>query len=199
MDILEAHDHLQLKSGVIGETEFFRKFKRGDGFVVMLPDTDDGNGSPLKLTFAWRDLVDHPKDIMFFGRRFETLRSFYQTFRMKCDRDYLFHVFKHLSLEYWGDATVSAQLYAAYLGRRCELAETELKSSRIQALGNLMKSLNGLNLTQRVFVGMLDQLFKNEFVNCIAFWNDYGTPIIRDEDLERYIWAAEHVALPLLV
>jgi len=196
VDILEAPDHLQLSSGTIGESEFYKKYKRGDGFVVKLNDTDDGRGSPIKLTFKWKDLVQKPKEILFYGRRFETLRSFSQTFRRKSDKHYLFHVFKNLSMEYWGDATASAQLYAAYLTRRCEIAEEEVKTARLHGVATVMKSLNGMNKTQKVFVGMLDGLFKNCFTSCITTWNDYGTPICIDEDIERYMWAAENVAFP---
>ena len=44
---------------------------------------------------------------------------------------------------------------------------------------------------------MFDTLCKNEFWQCVNGYNDYGLEMVSEEDLERYMWAAEHRAFPL--
>ena len=54
-----------------------------------------------------------------------------------------------------------------------------------------------MTLTQKVFCEMFDGLCRYEFVQCVSNWNDYRKELVLYEDLERFIWAAEHVAFPL--
>ena len=51
-------------------------------------------------------------------------------------------------------------------------------------------------LSQKIFIGMFDCLCKNEFTLALIEYNDYGAEILRVEDLDRFIYAAEHKGFP---
>ena len=53
--------------------------------------------------------------VMFFGRPFANTRPFDKLFKGKTNGQYAHHVFRQFAAEYYGDARMSAQLYAAYL------------------------------------------------------------------------------------
>ena len=204
--IQHARDHLPIMSGLMGESEFLKKYNNKEGFVLRLVGTnnvDSGGGNlgngvaiPLKLTLSWQDVVDRPLDMMFFGQPFSSQRGFDQMFKDKKTIQYVFHAFKSVAAEYWGDANASAQLYASYLKRKSELLEKWLDDSTKTNTSKLLKSLEDMTLSQKVFVQLFDGLCKNEFWTCVAKYNDYGTEIILEEDLDRFIWAAENVAFP---
>ena len=51
-------------------------------------------------------------------------------------------------------------------------------------------------LSQKIFIGMFDGLSKNGFTLALTEYNDYGVGILRFEDLDSFIYAAEHKAFP---
>ena len=69
----EARTHLSLITGDIQEGEFEKLYRKNEGFTVEFDDTNDGGsdgGRTLKHTFFWKDVVEHSRDIMFFGPPF---------------------------------------------------------------------------------------------------------------------------------
>ena len=176
--------HRDMVSDAMTKSQFVKEYDRNDGFVVRLLDTD------LKLTFAWKDVVQQLKDILFFGSPRALFRSFDSLFLMKSDEQYIFHVFKELAKEYWGDATASSQLYAVYLKRRVDLSLVKLASARNKAIKFLWKEFQEQTLTQQLFIGMFDSLCKNEFWQCATEMNDYGKELVLEDNLERFMWAA---------
>jgi hypothetical protein len=199
--IQSARKHLDIIHGNISEAEFLSDFEQKEGFVVRIVDSRDAGvqGSQnIKLTFAWRDVVEQPKEILFFGPPRASTRAFDPIFSNKSDVQYVFHTFKELAKEYWGDATASSQLYAAYLKRMRKLMEAKLEGAKLQAVEAIWTEFKSPTLTQKIFLSMFDGLCKNEFQLCVTEMNDYGTEIVLEEDLEHYVWAAEHRAFPKL-
>ncbi len=151
----------------------------------------------MRHTFYWSDLIDHSNDIMFFGPPFHHMRSFDALFKNKADLQYIFHVFRGLAPEYWGDATASAQLYSAYLRRRADVLEVQRDAAPAKTLKELYRSLKTMTRTQKVFCSLFDGLCKNEFELCVTSFNDYGVEMVLQEDIERFMDAAEHKAFPV--
>ena len=75
------------------------------------------DGTSLKLTLWWRDIVELASKYMLFGAPFDSSRSFEPIFRLKSDIEYAHHVFRKLAVEYRGDSRASYALYAQYQKR----------------------------------------------------------------------------------
>ena len=94
------------------ESQFTKEYENGGGgFTISFDDTD------ISLPVAWRDMIEHPDNIMFFGKRLFNTRSFDKYFRFKSDVRHLHHNFRQFAAELKGDSRASALLYATYQKR----------------------------------------------------------------------------------
>ena len=173
--ISHAPLHEELRLGMTRGQFKDKFFDDSGGFVVCFDDTD------VTLTFSWQQLLEDPMSVMFFGRPFATTRPFDKLFKGKNKEQYAHHVFRQFSAEYYGDARMSAQLYAAYL--KCLygiMAATvkRLQNERDQALDKAT-----FNTPQcKLFCKIFDQLCHNSFIFCMTDWNDYTQPIVHPND-----------------
>ena len=74
----------------------------------------------------------------------------------------------------------------------------KLADTRQEALIEIWKEFKSPSLTQKIFLGMFNGLCKYEFTQCVTEMNDYGSDIVLKDDLDQYIWVAEHRAFPQL-
>ena len=65
-----------------------------------------------------------------------------------------------------------------------------------KVMNDLISSFKTTTLAQKVFIQMLDNNCHHSFMNLLSRWNKYETYIVLDEDFERFMWTAEHVAFP---
>ena len=63
----------------------------------------------------------------------------------------------------------------------------KLADTRQEALIEIWKEFKSPSLTQKIFLGMFDGLCKYEFTQCVTEMNNYGSEIILEKDLDRYI------------
>lgn len=182
--------YVDLVSGEMQKKKFEYEYFRKQGFSVEIEGTD------LKLPFLWSQLIEQSREIMFFGSPFATTRPFDEFFRRKRDIQYLHHVFQGMADEFWGDANASAQLYAAYQRQKAAVLEQQLEKAPKLKEEEIFGALKSMSRCQSVFVQMFDGLCRNEFKLCCTRYNNYGTEIVLEEDLERHIYAAEHIAFP---
>ena len=168
--------HEELKSGLMQMTRFQTEYDQQAGFNVSIDGTD------LKLPFYWSHLIDQAEDIMFFGPLHQGSRNFYRHLRSRDDEFSLFHVFKHLAVEYRGDVLASTQLYGAYYRRLSEIKHNQISQSYDAGESAILKRMTDTTLAQKIFIGMFDGLCKNEFTLALTEYNDYGVEILRFED-----------------
>ena len=159
VSMLEVRGHLELQSGAMQEGVFVRKYDSNDGFTVVLPHTKERQAlggleinNPIKLTFAWRDLVEDADDILFFGSPFNSTRPFDALFRRKRDAQYIFRVFRHLAVEYKGDTNASSQLYAAYLNSLLSVEKEEHAKTKETSMASLLSQISATTLLRRKFL-----------------------------------------------
>ena len=77
-----ARFHRQLITSEMQSTNFLHNCERNKGSVVSI------NGTKLKITFPWKDLVEHTDNIMFFGTPFAMSRLFNRKFKSKARVDH---------------------------------------------------------------------------------------------------------------
>ena len=193
-----ANFHTGIVHGTTTLDQFVKLYDQREGFVLSIDRStvrSDVNKT-LTITCAWDDLVHLAGDIMLYGRPFSTSRGYDQLLRMKNSNNYVFHVFKHLALEYRGDSVQSSLLYASYLKRVNEMQAEALVKAPLVAEKDILRRLSTTTVTQRIFIQLFDGLCQNEFIQCLQFWNDYAVEIIREDDLDRFVDAAQHKAFP---
>ena len=134
---------------------------------------------------------------MFFGALHQGTRNFYRLFRDKSEERLLFHVFSQITVEYCGDALASTQLYGAYFRRLSEINFIKIGRAYKDGERAILKRMTETTLSQKVCIGLFDGLCRNEFMLSLTECNDYSVELVRWEDLDRYIYAAEHIAFPI--
>jgi hypothetical protein len=184
----DGHD--ELRSGLMQRVRFETEYGRQAGFNVAVDGTD------VKLPFYWSHLIHEAAEIMFFGQLLQGSRNFYRHLRTKVGEASVFHAFSHLAIEYRGDSLASTQLYGAYFRRLSEIRSKLVEQAYSDGEAAILKRMTETTLSQKILIGMFDGLCKNEFTLCLTEYNDYGTEILRFEDLDRFIYAAEHKAFP---
>jgi len=121
---------------------------------------------------------------MLFGAPFSTTRSFDKHFASnKSNENYLFHIFKTLSVELRGDAILSASLYSEYLTRVVAVRGVKIQTMAGSSDEDILLRLQDQTLTQKVFITMFDVLCKGRFFSCLAQWNNYSKELVEHEDL----------------
>ncbi len=80
---------------------------------------------------------------------------------------------------------------------KVDLLERKVASTGEITIKLLYGSLQDMNLTQKVFCTMFDNLCKNEFVQCLGDWNNSGKELLLKENIEQYMWDVEHVVFPV--
>ena len=166
------------------DTEYFND---SGGFVFSFDE------SVHKLTFSWQDVVEHSADVMFYGRRFEGGRLYdAHLFKNKINRQYIHHIFRHVSSELVGDALACAQLYACYQKRIRRSLEHQLSQAAANEAG--LYDRQTFNTPRgKLFRKMFDGLCKNAFLSCMSRFQDYTQPIISNADFMLYLALAKHV------
>ena len=66
---------------------------------------------------------------MFFGRPFAMNRPLDYLFQKKFNMQYIHHVFRHLSDQFYGDSKMSSLLYASYQRKRAVVFEKCMNES----------------------------------------------------------------------
>ena len=61
---------------------------------------------------------------------------------------------------------------------------------------DILLRLSTTTVAQRIFIQLFDGLCQNEFIQCLQYWNDYGLEIICEDDIDRFVDAAQHKAFP---
>ena len=152
--------HRDILIGPIQDPAFLAKYQRNKGFTVKVIGAEKGGltKDPIRFSLAWNDIVCNAKEIMFFGAPLETTRPFDPLFRRKVNRSSLFHVFKHMAMEYWGDANASSQLYATYCKRKAQSSDTAVSSAGLIAIKELHDELKDMTLSKKVFCCMFNGL-----------------------------------------
>ena len=162
-------------------------FNDSGGFVFSF----DASGH--KLTFSWRDVVEHSSDVMFFGRKFEGARLYDEyLFKNKTNRQYIHHVFRLMSSELVGDALACTQLYACYQKRMRRSLEHQLQQAAAAQAGLFNRQTFNTPLGQ-LFRKLFNGLCKNSFLNCMSRFQDYTQPIISNADFICYLELARKV------
>ena len=89
--------------------------------------------------------------------------NLYRLSKEKSKEDLLFHVFRGLVVEYYGDILASAQVYTAYSKCLREIFLERVKSAQKDVLDKLKQTTLESTGTQRVFVQVFDNLCMNAF------------------------------------
>ena len=156
----QARLYRELLTGAMQESKFLVKYQRNEGFTVKVIGTEKGGltNDPIHLTLALNDIICNAKEIVFFGAPFEATRPLDPLFQWKANRSSLFHVFKHMAMEYWGDANASSQLYATYCKRKAQSSDTAVSSAGLIAIKELHDELKDMTLSKKVFCCMFNGL-----------------------------------------
>ena len=127
IDYAPNHDLIRLG---MSEAQFKTLFNnKSGGFCVNFLETD------TKLTFKWFDIINYPRDIMFFGRPFSMNRKLDYLFQQKYNLQYIHHVFRHLSNQFYGDSKASSLLYASYQKKRAIVFEKCMNEAMAREIG----------------------------------------------------------------
>jgi hypothetical protein len=119
--------HQSLQEGTVEEDKFVSLFLdtnvENNGFQLRV----EGLSDDFAMDFKWSDMVNHPVDLMIFGKRKRKLRSFQNRFRKKSNPWYLQHVYRQFAEETRGDVNAASRLTMAYLERKNEVANDDVK------------------------------------------------------------------------
>jgi len=133
---------------------------------------------------------------MLFGTLHQETRNFYHLFKDKSEEGLLFHVFSRLAVKYRGDVLASTQLHGAYYRRLSEINFTKIGRAYKDCESAILNHMTETTLSQKMFIGLFNGLCQNEFMLALAEFNDHDVELLQSEDLDWYIFAAEHIAFP---
>ena len=181
------HDEIRLR---MTEAHFFAQFEHGGGgFTISF------NGTDFSLPVSWREMVEHPERIMFFGPPLLGLRSFEEIFRFKRNIQYAHHIFRQFAAEYKGDSRMSAILYAAYQKRLRLIWEMKYNASLASNAG-LFDKQTWNTPGAKTFCRLFNNLCKHSFRYCMVAYQDYSMPIVSENDFIVYLDIAKIVFKP---
>ena len=172
-------------------------FDANEGFVVDFDGTQSKGGTPFRLTFSWRSVIDQAEDIYFFGPALDGSRNYIKQFRDRTNIIYLRSIYMNLARETYGDvlsyeskvkdSAVSKNLgYNRFMVHdvwkvgRSRLEKDEVKRSRLSARKrtNRKRAVN------------------SAIIRSVAETNSAPTCVIKgDMDVERSSWSKKSIEL----
>jgi len=144
-------------------------------------------GTKNILSVPWCDIMQYCNVVMFFGKQFDQMRSWWPVFRFKNDPEYAHHVFRSFASEYFDDSRASSQLFAVYkdcicmIYRRHSLVVASASSNELRA-----KMATFDTDRARTFQTDFDAFCKLAFTNCFSKFNDYTMPILHTSDFTNF-------------
>eukprot|EP00956_Cyclotella_meneghiniana_P043219 scaffold258606_cov83-Cyclotella_meneghiniana.AAC.1 len=171
----------------MSESQFETLFNnKSGGFRVCFANTD------VKLMFKWYDIVNSPRDIMFFGKPFSMNRPFDYLLQNKFNLQYIHHVFRHLSEQLYGDSKMSSLLYAAYQKKRSIIFEKSMNEALARENGIYDDQTFSTPRAQS-FCKIFNNHCQYCFMYCMSEFQDYSLPLMLEEDWNNWMTLAEDV------
>ena len=181
------HDEIRLHMTV---SQFAKEYENGGGgFTISFDESD------IALPIAWRDTIEHPDNIMFFGKRLFNTRSFDKYFRYRSDVPYLHHGFRQFAAEFKGDSRASALLYAAYQKRLRLICDQRLNCA-LAANAGLFDKQTWNTPQAKLFRKLFNNLCKYAFFYTMAEYQDYSHSIVNKVDFLNFVELAKSVFDP---
>ena len=172
--------HKSIKEGQLAMSEIEELLKGEDGFELRFEGTSSmSENSTMKI--KWRDMVEYPGDIMVFGPRITTIRSFSSLFIDKQNLDYIHHIFRQLALEVRGDTVASLALIGAYQEKRAIVYAENEKISSEKTEKRLIDAMTFLGVEQSNFFQKVDDTFRGAIDTCLVSFQVFSEPIVSRE------------------
>ena len=169
-------------AGLYTESVFKTDVERGNGgFGIEFCDT------PEKANLTWKAIIANPKVFMFFGPPLSCSRSFDDMFANCETFENLHHKFVCFHEHFLGDVNASLALQNAYLSKRCNILEKQLKAKEKKAAACSLDADVFRAPATVDFVKRFDKMFENAFEQVCTDFCNHSLPIVEQNKVEEFI------------
>ena len=152
-------------------------FASGEGGFAM---KFEGVPAPKAVMhFQWRDMVDSADDLLIFGAKKGTARSYGGLFRFKSNSSYLHHIYRQLADEARGDVSAAHAVSSVYFQKRMAVSETERETQAKKYVGAVSKDeMTFLGPEKTEFFDEIDDTFEKALKKSMISFQDYSETIV---------------------
>ena len=179
-------DFKSLQRGEMQQDEFLNLFldegdESNNTFRLQFVGMPDGYVMEFKLS----DLVEHPGDLMIFGKRSTAaLRSYQSLFKDKTNPTYIHHIYQQFCLETRGDTLATLALTTAYLRKMADITTKTTKAIEANSVEDMIRNeMTFLGREKSAFFEELDTLFKKAIESSIAQFRNLNDPLVPQDVL----------------
>lgn len=144
------------------------------------------------------DMVECPGDLMIFGPRSTSIRSYSSIFIDKTRLEYIHHIHRQFSLETLGDTEATLALNTAYETKKAITMREDAKILAERREKGLIDAMNFLGGEQSAFLQRIDDTFKGALENSLVRFQEYNEPIVSKEKIVEFMEEA-HVMFPVVL
>ncbi|KAK1743298.1 hypothetical protein QTG54_005919 [Skeletonema marinoi] len=180
--------HRSIKESCLSKKEIDNLLLSDTGFEIRF----EGMSEDFVMKFKWSDMVDSPLDLMIFGVKDTTTRSYSRLFKDKSNPIYIHFIYRELALETRGDVEATLALTSAYHLKNSVVVKEDAVKSIAKAEKEIIESMTFTGDAKKEdYFAKVDKAFEGTLRNCLVTFQDYNAILLPKELLIDFMEEAQ--------